>query len=254
MNPILEWAFFRFLKTFFPGGKGEKSGEGTYTGRGKAAALLGENLQSMVKDSTVVDFGCGEGRESIELVKLGATRVIGIDIQPEYLRRARLLAEEHGVSDRVEFAQSLAEPADVIVCLDAFEHFDDPEAIIALFATLIKDDGCVLISFGPPWYHPLGGHLFSVFPWAHLILPEGSLIRWRSEFKDDGATRFSEVAGGLNQMTVSRFERIIRNSQFSIEFLEAVPIRRLRRIHTGATREFTTSIVRATLRKRAKPS
>jgi hypothetical protein len=55
----------------------------------------------------------------------------------------------------------------------------------------------------------LGGHLFSVFPWAHLIFSEQALIRWRSDFKSDGATRFSEVAGGLNQMTIRRFERLI---------------------------------------------
>jgi hypothetical protein len=55
---------------------------------------------------------------------------------------------------------------------------------------MIKPDGCVIAAFGPTWFHPLGGHLFSVFPWAHLIFTERALIRWRSDFKTDGATRF----------------------------------------------------------------
>ena len=36
----------------------------------------------------------------------------------------------------------------------------------------------VIATFGPTWYHPLGGHLFSVFPWAHLIFTERALLRW----------------------------------------------------------------------------
>jgi len=32
------------------------------------------------------------------------------------------------------------------------------------------------------------------------------LIRWRSDFKTDGVTCFSDVAGGLDQITIRRFE------------------------------------------------
>ncbi len=60
---------------------------------------------------------------------------------------------------------------------------------------MLKPGGRLYASFGPTWFHPYGGHLFSVFPHAHLIFTERSLIRWRSDFKSDGATRFHEVAG-----------------------------------------------------------
>src|SRR5207249_7765599 len=123
----------------------------------------------------------------------------------------------------------------------------DPGALLAEMRRLINDDGRVHISFGPAWYHPMGGHLFSVFPWAHLVFTERALIRWRSDFKTDGATRFGEVEGGLNQMTIRRFERLAKQSPFVIDFLEAVPIRRLRLLHNRLTREFTTAIVRCKL-------
>ena len=72
-------------------------------------------------------------------------------------------------------------------------------------------DGEIWISFAWSWYHPYGGHLFSIFPWAHLVFSEECLIRWRANFKDDGATRFSEVSGGLNQITIAQFEKLILN-------------------------------------------
>jgi SAM-dependent methyltransferase len=137
-----------------------------------------------------------------------------------------------------------------VVSLDAFEHFADPEAILQSMSTLLRPAGEVLVSFGPTWYHPLGGHLFSVFPWAHLIFSEQALIRWRSTFKTDGATRFGEVAGGLNQMTIAKFEQLVAGSHLKFTDLEVVPIRKLRRFHNHLTREFTTAIVRCRLVKR----
>ena len=114
-------------------------------------------------------------------------------------------------------------------------------------AGLLKPGGKLVASFGPTWYHPLGGHLFSVFPWSHLVFTERALIRWRSDFKTDGARRFSEVAGGLNQMTIARFERIVRGSPFVTSSFELVPIRGLARFSNRLTREFTTAIVRCSL-------
>ena len=113
----------------------------------------------------------------------------------------------------------------------------------------LQPGGEVLVSFGPTWYHPLGGHLFSVFPWAHLIFSEKALISWRSAFKTDGATRFSEVAGGLNQMTIAKFEALVATSPFKFAALEFVPIKKLRPIHNRLSREFTTAIVRCRLVK-----
>src|SRR5208283_2003369 len=125
---------------------------------------------------TVVDFGCGEGADAIEMAQKGAKRVIGIDIREEILRTARQKALDAGVQDACVFATSTKEPADVVVSVDAFEHFADPAEILGIMDTLLGPSGQVLASFGPTWYHPLGGHLFSVFPWAHLLFSEKALI------------------------------------------------------------------------------
>jgi hypothetical protein len=114
-------------------------------------------------------------------------------------------------------------------------------------ASLLKPEGFILASFGPTWLHPRGGHLFSVFPWAHLIFTEKALIRWRSEFKSDGATRFSEVEGGLNQLTIRTFECLVEGSPCKIEWLETIPIRGLKFLRHHLLREWGTSLVRCKL-------
>jgi hypothetical protein len=80
-------------------------------------------------------------------------------------------------------------------------------------------------------------------------MKEEALIRWRAQFKTDGARSFGEVEGGLNQMSIRRFAEILGRSQFVIEQLELVPIRRFKALHNRATREFLTAVVRCRLRK-----
>lgn len=218
-----------------------------YTGRSKIDVLFGPNIWKEFEDKVVIDFGCGAGVEAVEIAQHGARRVIGIEMRMSLIREARNRAEQSGVSDRCSFAAATSEKADVILSIDSFEHFDDPANILRLMRGLLKDDGVAIVEFGPPWYHPLGGHLFSVFPWAHLLFTERCLIRWRTDFKSDGATRFSEVEGGLNQMTIRRFRKLVRESDFEFKSFEAAPIRRAGLLSNLLTREFLTAIVRCRL-------
>jgi SAM-dependent methyltransferase len=213
----------------------------------KLEALLGESVWSLLRDKRVLDFGCGEGADAVQIALHGARRVLGIDIRESVLSVARQLAEASGVSECCFFCTTAEEKVDVVVSVDSFEHFSDPEGVLRLMRSLLVDQGRLVIAFGPTWYHPYGGHLFSVFPWAHLVFTESALIRWRSDFKNDGATSFGEVEGGLNCMTISRFERILASSQFEVQHLELVPIRQVRRIYRFLPREFFTAIVRCTL-------
>lgn len=238
---------YRVLRRIAPGEPAGMSGD-AYRLRGKLDVLLGAESLRDITGRTVIDFGCGEGHEALELARRGA-HVFGLDLQEDLLDRARGRASAAGLQDRCRFGREPDACADLIVALDSFEHFADPAGVLERMYGLLQDGGRVLASFGPTWFHPLGGHLFSVFPWAHLLFSERALLRWRADLRDDGATRFSEVAGGLNQMTIARFERLVRASRFRLARLETVPIRKLRWAHARATREFTTAIVRAQLVK-----
>lgn len=207
--------------------------------------VMGPSFMQRIQNKSVIDFGCGYGDDTVAMAKAGASHVIGLDIREGVLRVARQKA--NGTTN-VSFAtQADRHGADVIVCVDSFEHFSDPAAILRDMVGMLKRGGEVLISFGWTWYHPNGGHLFSVFPWAHLILSERALIEWRSDFKRDGAKRFSEVEGGLNKMTIRRFEKLVDESPFRLAGMDLVPIRPLRRFHNRLTREFTTACVRCRL-------
>jgi SAM-dependent methyltransferase len=248
LESALDRMQYRILKRISPGEPGYMSGD-VYREKIKIKVLLGDHIFDQVRGKVVIDFGCGEGDDAIAVAKNCARRVIGMDIREDVLERARAKARQEGVEKICQFCTNTDERVDAIVSIDSFEHFSDPCSALIKMYELLRTGGAVFASFGPTWYHPLGGHLFSVFPWAHLIFSEKALIRWRSDLRSDGATRFSEVAGGLNQMTIARFEKLVKKSPFAVESLETVPIRRLRRFHTRLTREFTTSIVRCKLTK-----
>lgn len=238
---------YQFLKRLYNDPTQLKMNGNTYAGKSKLDVLMPAEFWNDITGKVVIDFGCGEGREAIEIAKRGADRVVGIDNRQRVLEAASALAEDVGLQDRCVFTSNNDVRADVVVSIDSFEHFSDPREILLIMSRLLKPGGNVWISFGPTWYHPLGGHLFSVFPWAHIVFSEQSLIRWRSDFKNDGATSFGTVAGGLNKMTISQFERLVAESPFAIEWLKLVPIRAARHFWTPLTREFFTSVVQCKL-------
>ncbi len=244
---------YRILKRYWPGGKGIPVSEGdpySAAGVSKLKTIFGPAIFEELRGKVVLDFGCGEGQNALELAQGGCAHVIGLEIREHLLEDANVRAQALGVQDRCTFTLNWSQPVDVIVSTDAFEHFAEPDKILRLMRGLLKPDGYLLVEFGYPWYHPLGGHLFSVFPWAHLIFTESALLRWRSDFKADGAQHFHEVAGGLNGMTVRRWERLVSESGFEFKSYELVPIRVATRLHCFLTREFLTSTVRARLTPR----
>lgn len=215
---------------------------------GKLERYFGPRFFEGLSGKTVIDFGCGDGLQAVAIARrVPDCRVIGLDIQPRMLERARQRARALGVAGRCRFAPATDERADVILSIDAFEHFSDPGAILKTMNEQLKPGGEVMVSFGPTWLHPFGGHLFSVFPWAHLIFSERALIRWRAQFRSDGAQRFSEVDGGLNQILISEFERLVESSPLAVAWLETVPIRQWSFLRFRPFREFGSSIVRCRL-------
>ncbi|WP_372769701.1 50S ribosomal protein L11 methyltransferase [Pseudoalteromonas sp.] len=89
------------------------------TGTHNTTALCLRWLDSLdLTGKTVVDFGCGSGILGIAALKLGAKRVIGIDIDPQALAASRDNAERNGVADLLEVYLPEDQPefeADVLV-------------------------------------------------------------------------------------------------------------------------------------------
>ncbi len=90
------------------------------TGTHPTTALCLEWLDNLdLSGKTVIDFGCGSGILAIAAIKLGAAKVIGIDIDPQALLASKDNAARNGVEDQIEVYLPKDQPeglgADVVV-------------------------------------------------------------------------------------------------------------------------------------------
>jgi ribosomal protein L11 methyltransferase len=73
------------------------------TGTHPTTALCLAWLDSLdLNDKIVIDYGCGSGILAIAALKLGAKRVIGIDIDPQAIQASHDNAKRNNVSERIE--------------------------------------------------------------------------------------------------------------------------------------------------------
>lgn len=80
----------------------------------RVAAAVPEDLTGW----SVLDIGCNAGFYSFELARRGAC-VLGVDVEPMYVRQARWAAREFGLQERVDFIEG-----DVYSLIDAQRRYD----------------------------------------------------------------------------------------------------------------------------------
>jgi tRNA (mo5U34)-methyltransferase len=94
---------------------------------------------------TVLDIGCNAGFYSIEMKRRGAARVVGIDVDEDYLAQARFAAEVSGAA--IEFRKltiyqiaDLREQFDVVLFMGVLYHLRHPLlALDLLHDHVVKD-------------------------------------------------------------------------------------------------------------------
>jgi SAM-dependent methyltransferase len=178
---------------------------------------------------SLLDVGCGSGVLCVAAARQGARAVAGIDLD---VSTARRLLRERGqdVADRVTFVQGdgtldalEGRRFDVVVSKDSFEHYADPESFIHSIVAKIEPGGELIIGFGPLWKSPWGAHIefMTKVPWAHLIFPEDVIMTERRRYRpEEDAERFEAVRGGLNKMTLARFESLAASSGLQSVYFE----------------------------------
>jgi len=102
---------------------------------------LGEHLQP---GESVIDYGCGSGILAIAAAKLGASRVVAIDIDPQALASTTSNAAINGVRVEVQPTSALAPaPADVVVA----NILSNPLKVLApLLSTLVRPGGRLVLA------------------------------------------------------------------------------------------------------------
>jgi 2-polyprenyl-3-methyl-5-hydroxy-6-metoxy-1,4-benzoquinol methylase len=93
----------------------------------------------------VVDMACGEGYGT-DVLAGKATRVTGVDANPEAHEHARLKYTRPGVRFVRELVEGYGEPCDAIVFLQTIEHVEDPGALLDRFRELLRPDGTAYVS------------------------------------------------------------------------------------------------------------
>jgi SAM-dependent methyltransferase len=186
-------------------------------------------FRSLIKDKDVLDFGCGYGLQAVAMARSGARTVTGVDLpRPALLERWRAIQQLN--CDNVKLVtEPPTEKFDVVVSCSSFEHFSDPAAILFEMQRHTRPGGLVIISFAEPWLSPRGAHCdqFTRLPWVNCFFPEKAVLAARSRFRQDGATRYEEIEGGLNRMTVSKFEKFMRNSGMKVRSIHLFPVKGL---------------------------
>ncbi len=98
-----------------------------------------------VRDATVCDIGCGSGRFVNEFARLGARRVVGVDVAPEMLRIAHDLVTRSGVAQVCEFVHSdvldwkTDQQFDLTIAIGFWDYIADPPGRLRMIRKLTKN-------------------------------------------------------------------------------------------------------------------
>ena len=118
-------------------------GSGTHA----TTALCLEWLESLdLRGKTMLDVGCGSGILAIAALKLGATRAVGIDNDPQALLASRDNAERNDVSDRLQVFKPEDAPAETYLVVVANILASALDALAERIASRVAPGGVLALS------------------------------------------------------------------------------------------------------------
>ena len=181
-----------------------------------------------------MDFGCGQGLLSLNLLDKGASEVIGVDNDEVILNFAREKLPKSAKSHKVSFTskplQSLSsEYFDYVFTKDAFEHCHDFEEVFFHLQRVLKTGGSLVIGFDAH----CGTVLLAIIkffkqrlaslPWLHLLLPDEVL---KNLFNNSSMGTKKKVMKNkiecidsyLNKITLERFFKAVEANNLEITY------------------------------------
>lgn len=189
-----------------------------------------EKTKPLGPGNTVLEVGTAEGGVLLPFINKGCY-CVGVDLVQARIDLATEFLSNEIAAKKVEFlCQNIYDESflkrfqnyfDIIILKDVIEHVPEQEHFIPYLTKLLKPGGQIFFGF-PPWYMPFGGHQqvcrkkwLSVLPYYH-ILP---MTIYKGILKMGGEhpniiKELEEVKE--TQITIERFERIIRRSGLKV--------------------------------------
>jgi ubiquinone/menaquinone biosynthesis C-methylase UbiE len=108
----------------------------------------------LLPSKTLLDVACGAGGPALRLSAITGCSIVSIDIHEQAVTTATSLAAQRGLVERAKFRSIDAAGRlpfsdasfDVIICIDAINHFSDRPRVVAEWARLLKVGGRLLFT------------------------------------------------------------------------------------------------------------
>jgi len=189
-----------------------------------------EQTKRITAGMNILEVGCAEGGVLSPFLEKGC-HCVGVDLAGFRVELAKQFAAKEVAEGKAEFiCQNIYEESflnrfrnsfDIIILKDVIEHVPEQEQFIPYLKNFLKPDGIIFFGF-PPWYMPFGGHqqictskFASMLPYYHILprfLYKG-ILKLAGEH-DSAIKELMEIKD--TQITIERFERIVRKSSLKI--------------------------------------
>lgn len=162
----------------------------------------------------ILEIGAGNGILAEGLRDSDAGRVTVTDYWEKFPKFVdKCVVEKEGLDFARADARSLPFPDaafETVISEDGFEHFLNPARALAEVKRVLSDDGRFLVTFGPPWLSPRGGHMMFLHPppWFHLLFSDETIFAVRARYRSDGIRNWTEGYSPLSKLTIRRFRHI----------------------------------------------
>jgi tRNA (mo5U34)-methyltransferase len=163
-------------------------------------------LSAAGPNATVIDLACNEGWFSHRVLDWGASRVLGVDIRPQLIRRAELVRAHFGIvperlelrcADVFDLDASELGTFDVVLCLGLVYHLENPIGAMRI-AQALTGGVCVFESQLTKQDEPiiLGNGQSDIY--------EESPASFAARLETDWESNMLASAGGVMSLTPNR--------------------------------------------------
>jgi ubiquinone/menaquinone biosynthesis C-methylase UbiE len=145
--------------------------------------------RALPRDAVILDYGCGQGRLSRELVDRGFVNVLGIDSSPEMIRIASERVPEAGFhatqGDRLPCGDASIDAVLLFAVLTCIASDDAQRKLLLEFRRVLRPGGLLIVSDYPLQTDERNTTRYAQFEeelggYGRFRLPDGSVLRHHS--------------------------------------------------------------------------